>query len=134
MIMKRFLYRSGCVLFLCLATLNPSAQAQTIPNAPTNLTATVISALQISLSWSDASTNEDGFKVERSLDGINFSQIAQVSAGVTNYRNAALFPGTAYSYRARAFNSGGSSASSSIASAVTPTPACPLSIIGWTYN
>ena len=133
-IMKRLLHRSGCALLLCLAALHPSAQAQTIPNAPTNLTASVISALQISLSWADASTNEDGFKVERSLDGINFSQIAQLAAGVTNYRNAALFPGTAYSYRVRAYNSGGASAFSSIANAVTPTPACPLSVIAWGLN
>ncbi len=80
MTIKRFLHWPGCTLFLCLAVLHPSAQAQTIPNAPTNLAAFVISALQINLSWTDASTNEDGFKVERSLDGINFSQIAQVSS------------------------------------------------------
>src|SRR5438874_10068318 len=110
MIKKRFLYRSGCGLFFWLAVLHSSAQAQTIPNAPTNLAASVVSALQISLSWADASTNEDGFKIERSLDGTNFSQIAQVLTNVTNYRNAGLFPNTTYFYRVRAYNSGGASA------------------------
>ncbi|HXI84332.1 MAG TPA: glycosyl hydrolase family 28 protein [Verrucomicrobiae bacterium] len=134
MIKKRFLYGSGCALLLWLAALHPSAQAQTIPNAPINLTASVVSAFQISLSWADASTNEDGFKVERSLDGTNFSQIAQVSSNVTNYRNAGLFPSTTYSYRVRAYNAGGASAFSAVASAGTPAPACPLSVVGWGYN
>ena|ERR1017187_3858525 len=131
--MKRFLYRSGCVLFLCLATLNPPAQAQTIPNAPTNLTASVISISQIGLSWADASTNEDGFKIERSLDGTNFSQIAQVSTNTTKYRNTGLFPNTTYSYRVRAYNAGGASAFTT-AAASTPAPACPLSVVGWGRN
>src|ERR1035441_64708 len=102
MIKKRFSCWSVCALFLWLAVSHPSAQAQTIPNAPSNLTASVISALQIGLSWTDASTNEDGFKIERSLDGINFTQIAQVLPNTTNYRNATLFPSTTYSYRVRA--------------------------------
>jgi hypothetical protein len=81
---KHSLYGAGCCLFFWLAAFYPSAQAQTIPNAPTNLAASAISSFQIGLSWTDTSTNEDGFKVEQSLDGINFTQIAQVESNVTN--------------------------------------------------
>ena len=50
MIKKRFSCWSVCALLLWLAVSHPSAQAQTIPNAPSNLTASVVSALQIALS------------------------------------------------------------------------------------
>ncbi len=124
--------RSG--LILGLAALSFSARAQTIPNAPANLTASAPSAFQIRLSWTDASTDEDGFKVERSLDGITFTQVAQVLANTTNFLNSGLFPGSDYYYRVRAYNSAGDSAYASTTSAGTPTPACPLSVVGWGNN
>jgi polygalacturonase len=133
-IKKRFLYGLGCVLFFQLAMQHSSAQAQTIPNAPTNLTASAISTVQIGLSWTDTSTNESGFKIERSLDGMNFTQIAQVLTNTTNYLNAGLFPNTTYFYHVRAYNTGGASAFSAVASAGTPAPSCPLSVTGWGYN
>ena len=39
--------------------------AQTVPAAPSNLTATAVSSTQINLAWQDNSNNEDGFKIER---------------------------------------------------------------------
>ena len=89
-------------LILGLAALSFCARAQTIPNAPANLTASAQSVFQINLSWADMSTNEQGFGVERSPDGTDFTQIAQVSANTTNYLNTGLFPGTTYYYRVRA--------------------------------
>ena len=121
-------------LILGLATLSFSARAQTIPNAPANLTASAQSAFQIRLSWTDTSANEDGFRIERSLNGTDFTQIAQVSANTTNYLNTGRFPGTNYYYRVRAYNSAGNSAYTSVASAQTPTPPCPLSVVGWGNN
>ena len=47
-----------------------------VPVAPTSLALAVISRTQINLTWKDNSTNETGFLIERSLDGINFTQIA----------------------------------------------------------
>src|SRR5206468_1469698 len=43
------------------------------PSAPTNVTATAVTATSIRVTWVDTSTTEQGFKVERSLDGITFS-------------------------------------------------------------
>ncbi|MGH7766317.1 MAG: hypothetical protein ACREQP_02590, partial [Candidatus Binatia bacterium] len=43
-------------------------------------------AAQLQLSWHDNSTNENGFKVERSTSANgNYSQIAQTGANVTSY-------------------------------------------------
>jgi len=66
--------------------------AQTIPNAPSNLVATAIAYNQISLSWADISTNEDGFKIERSPDGTNFTQIARVSPNIAIIEAPVYFP------------------------------------------
>src|SRR4029077_20842345 len=92
---------------------------------PSTLTASVTSWSQINLSWADNSTNETGFKVERSLDGINFTQIGTVGSNVKSYSSAGLNASTKYYYRVRAYNSGGNSSYSNTASATTapaPTP------------
>ena len=36
-----------------------------VPIAPSNLTGSVVSSSQINLSWTDNSTNETGFNIER---------------------------------------------------------------------
>lgn len=91
------------------------------PDAPTGLTATATSSSQINLSWTDASSNEDGFKIERCQGAgcSDFAQIATVGAGATSYSNTGLTASTSYSYRVRAYNSGGDSAYSNTASATT---------------
>ena len=95
--------------------------APTPPAAPTGLTATATSSSAITLAWSDNSTDETGFAVERcSGSGCSgFTQVATVSAGVTAFSDAGLTASTSYSYRVRAFNAAGSSGHSNTAGATT---------------
>lgn len=91
----------------------------TPPAAPSNLSASSASRTQINLSWSDNASNETGFKIERSTDGVNFGQIATVGANVTSYANAGLRRNRTYWYRVRANNAAGDSAYSNTAQART---------------
>lgn len=106
----------------------------TAPAAPTNLVATASSTTSIGLSWTDASTNETGFKIERSTSASGtFSLIATNSANITNYSDTGLSAGTAYYYRIRATNSAGDSANTAVATATTPAavtiPAAPSGLV-----
>jgi len=102
--------------------------------APTNLAATTVSSSQINLAWSNNSSNETGFKVERCTGATctAFAQIATVGAGVTTFSNTGLTASTAYVYRVRAYNAGGDSGYSNTASATTQAstqaPAAPSNL------
>jgi hypothetical protein len=92
------------------------------PAAPANLTATTVSSSRINLSWTDNSSNESGFRIERCKNPncTSFAQIAQAGSGVTTFADTTVARNTAYNYRVRAFNAAGNSAYSNTASAKTP--------------
>ncbi len=93
----------------------------TPPNAPTNLSATPTSAASIQLAWVDNANNESGFKIERSTDNVNFTQIGVASANSTGYTDTTVNPNSTYYYRIRATNIIGDSAyTTPSASATTP--------------
>jgi hypothetical protein len=97
-----------------------TAVTPTLPTAPSGLAASAAGACQIDLTWTDASTNEDGFKIERRVGFGAWLEIATVAAGVTSYSSTVLASSTGYSYRVRAFNNlAGNSTYSSIATATT---------------
>jgi hypothetical protein len=85
--------------------------------APSNLTATPNGTKRIDLSWTDNSTGETGFRIERSPNNTKFSQVATVGPGVTTYANTGLRRGKLYYYRVRANGSPANSAYSNTASA-----------------
>ncbi len=76
-------------------------------NPPTNLTTTTQQDLSILLTWTDNSSNEDGFKIERKLgENGTFAQIATVAPNITSYTDpaAGLTANNYYYYRVRSFN------------------------------
>jgi hypothetical protein len=92
----------------------------TAPTAPSALSVSKSGADDV-LAWTDNSTNEDMFKVERSTDNVSFSQIATTTlnlSGSASYTDAGS-SGTLYYYRVRAYNTLGNSGYSTSASIIT---------------
>jgi len=79
-------------------------------------------AAQLSLTWTDASTNEDGFKLERKTGTTGaYGQLATMAAGTTGYVDGTVTVGTTYCYRLRAYNAAGDSSYSNEACAAAAT-------------
>ncbi|MDM8564975.1 FG-GAP-like repeat-containing protein [Candidatus Halobeggiatoa sp. HSG11] len=91
----------------------------TVPNDPTSLS-TSASETQINLSWTDNSSNETGFKIER-----NGSLVTTTAADATTNSNSGLSCGTTYSYSVKATNTIGDS--NPISKSAT-TSACPITV------
>ena len=92
------------------------------PAAPTNLTVSsppTGADSTLGLSWSDNSTNETGFAIERKTGTQAYAQVGTTAAGATSYTDTGLTAGTTYTYRLRAFNDVGNSLYSSEASGTT---------------
>jgi PKD repeat protein len=99
-------------------TATVSAPA-TIPAAPSNLTASSTTAKQVILNWTDNSSNEQNFIVQRSTSPTSgFTQVASLGANVTTYTNTGLTSGRTYYFRVRAKNASGTSAFSNTVSIV----------------
>ncbi|MDX1902577.1 MAG: fibronectin type III domain-containing protein, partial [Thermonemataceae bacterium] len=86
---------------------------------PSDLVAVTKSSSIIDLSWKDNATNEEGYIIERSLDGDNFSEIASISSSTTNFSDTTLNQNTTYYYKIKAFNANKISDYSNITSETT---------------
>lgn len=79
-----------------------------------------LNAAELRLNWNDNSDNEEGFLIERSIDGgSEFIIIDQVGVNTETYLDTSLVGDTEYWYRVKAFNSFGTSGASNVASAIT---------------
>ena len=98
-----------------ITTQNPGGT----PAAPGALTVTVPTATKtLILNWSGTATNEDGFKIERSLSsGSGWSQIATTGINIHTFTNTGLTSNTRYYYRVRSYNRLGNSAYSNTVNA-----------------
>ena len=101
------------------------------PWPASTLTATYPSTTQTSLSWADNSSNETGFRLERSLDGATgWSPAGTVGAGVTTTTNAIVTVPADYYYRVVAYHALGDAYPSNVVARygvpTTLTLAAPL--------
>jgi hypothetical protein len=104
--------------------------AVTVPTAPTNLKATIVSPTQINLTWTDTSDNEDGFKLEcKAGDAAEWKPVmGRIPANYTLFTDYGLEPGRTYTYRVRAFNAAGESGwSAEVTTSTTAITATNLS-------
>ena len=102
----------------------------TLPNPPSDLAAIATSASSIQLTWTDNSSNEAAFELQRATGGGSFSTIANLAANTNGHLDTGLATGTSYSYRVRATNSAGSSTWSNTATETTQAtaPAAPSNL------
>jgi len=114
-----------------LVSLYPGSSSPTPtapPSAPSGLSAGVSAANPTSslvLGWVDNATDESGYRLERSPNGSSFSQIAQLGSGASSYVDSGLASGTTYYYRVYAYNGGGASGYSNVASNQTQAAPAP---------
>ncbi len=104
----------------------------TAPTAPNTLVATLQAGPQVRLTWTDTASNEGGFVIQRSTDGVNFAQIATAPArsgtgSVTFIDTTVRAAATAqtYTYRVAASNVIGISAFTNTASVTVGTVVKP---------
>ena len=90
-----------------------------VPAPPSNLLAKFVTSSQINLSWTDNSTNEINFLIERSINNLPYTLIGAVTLGITNFFDSPA-PGVSLYYRVRSSNAAGTSAYSNIATPLPP--------------
>lgn len=81
-------------------------------------------AASATLTWTDNSTNEDGFHAQRKADicagPAAFVEVAHINANIVTYVDGSVVEGGAYCYRVNAFNTAGESDWSNTAGIVIP--------------
>jgi Alginate lyase len=89
------------------------------PAGPASLTATA-GKQEVTLKWTNPADNRTGLKIEAAGDDGLFYEIADLTAGATDFVNTGLTAPAALRYRVRAYNSGGFSGYSNVAGAGGP--------------
>jgi len=125
----------------------PVAFSTNSPESPSYLRMIVLSNDQIYLMWDDNSSNEQYFKIERSVNHGAYTLLATVTANVTSYTDSNVYPGYTYSYRVRAYNPYGYSdeytnvASAASSAVITPPQSLNVNVVSseqidltWSYT
>jgi hypothetical protein len=77
-----------------------------VPAAPGNLTFTAVTNAGMTLNWTDLSSNETGFVIYRSTDGVNYSFVSQTAANATSSAQSGLTSGATYYWKVFAVSEG----------------------------
>jgi YVTN family beta-propeller protein len=92
----------------------------TPPAAPSGLAAVNNGNSEIDLTWTDNSSDELGFKIERRFDtGTQYTQVATAGADATSFNDTGLEANKTYTYRVRAYNEAADSDYATSAGATT---------------
>jgi hypothetical protein len=99
----------------------------TPPNPPSELIATQTSNSLVELLWTDNSSNEEGFIVERSIDDSVFVLLDTIAPNITSFLDSSIDFGAVHHYRILAFNNNGSSVySDTVSINVDYPPSIPI--------
>ncbi len=99
----------------------PSPGSFPLLAAVTGLVATINPAManRIQLEWNDIN-GEDGYRIERSSDGTNWSLVTTLGPDLTSFDNSSLQSSFTYHYRVRGFNASLEGPLSNTAQVTTP--------------
>jgi subtilisin family serine protease len=90
-------------------TTSPSTSTAAAPSAPTNATLRLVTLTRVDVSWTDKSTEETSFQVERREGSGSWTLVANVAANTTTHSDQTVARDRTYSYRIRAANEAGTS-------------------------
>lgn len=71
---------------------------------PTALRVLSLGSTEVSIGWTDNSSSEEGYRVERAEEGGDFVLIAELPQDIQQYSDSELSPSTRYRYRVKAYN------------------------------
>ncbi|MBI5142241.1 MAG: DUF2341 domain-containing protein [Nitrospirae bacterium] len=114
-----------------------SAETGTTVPSPTGLAATSVNTTQACMSWTDTTSSETGFEIERCAGTgcADFATLASTAAGVNTYCDTSAVHSSVYSYRVRAVNGTfpwNSGYSNTLADVATLTPVAPSGLaVAW---
>ncbi|MEZ4423655.1 MAG: fibronectin type III domain-containing protein [Gemmatimonadota bacterium] len=134
-----FLYRVracnavGCSGFSNTASVTTPG-GPTVPAAPTGLTVAPVSATEVDLRWTDASTNETRYEVERRTQGGAFTPVASLPPNTQVYRDSGLAAGEPHEWQVRACNAAGCSAWVGVGVTMPPVPPSNLVVTSATSS
>ena len=89
----------------------PGPCVESLPSAPTGLGVTTVGATSLRLDWTDTSTTEMFFVVERALKGGTFGVVTQLPADTTHFTDIGLAVDQDFEYRIVARNCAGDAVS-----------------------
>ena len=113
------------------ALVGVTTQTPTPPAAPSGLVAAATSSTNVTLTWTDNASNENGFTVER-CQGTGctaFAAIGGTSANGTTYHDTGLAAGGTYRYRVKAYGVGESGYAGPVAVTTPAPPAAPSNLV-----
>ncbi|MEL7312862.1 MAG: fibronectin type III domain-containing protein [Pseudomonadota bacterium] len=94
-----------------------------VPTPPSDPSVDSATASSLTVSWTDTSNNETGFRIYRSTsENGSYSEVATTLASETSYTDRGLQPSTDYWYRVSAFNTSGESRQTRSATGTTLPP------------
>ena len=110
------------------------ASLQSLPTAPTSLSATSPAFNRVDLTWVSSGSDQAGFEVQRSDDGgSSWTTVGIVSSGTGSFTDRPLSAGDTYQHRVRAFNSAGTGLFSSSVTTTTAAnetvPSAPTGLV-----
>lgn len=113
--------------------------APTLPKRPSFLTVVEGTGANLELAWTDNTTTETGFEIERRPAGGSFTALTTTLADVTAFSDATTVLGTTYEYRMRALSAAGNSAWTPVVGATAggstgPIPGERLNFANWAAN